>query len=233
MKTYVSVLALVAGVATVGLNNPHASAQSGAVAPDPTKGIVLNGRNFAAFDESRPAKLSITEAKGRYRVQEQLMGLSVLSDAVGTTDAVTGTLVIAPNGAFTAPSKITVDLKSLRSDQDLRDNYLRNRVLETEKFPTLEFVPKRAEGLRAPLPGTPEVHIVAFQMVGDMTLHGITKESSWNVVATMAGEAVAGHATVTFLFSTYNLMKPSVPLVLSSDDKIQLEVEFKCVRSAL
>jgi polyisoprenoid-binding protein YceI len=141
--------------------------------------------------------------------------------------------VLAPDGSFTSQSKLTVDMKSLKSDQDLRDGYLRNRVLETDKFPTLEFVPKRAQGLQMPLASPPQVQVIGFQLVGDMSLHGVTKEATWNVVATLAGPTVAGHATTTILFANYNLMKPAVPLLLSSDDKIQLEIEFKCTRTAL
>ena len=33
----------------------------------------------------------------------------------------------------------------------MRDNYLRTRTLETEKFQTAEFVPRRVQGLTLPL----------------------------------------------------------------------------------
>jgi polyisoprenoid-binding protein YceI len=241
VKSYAHVFMLVASVVSVGRGNLPALAQgAGGGAPQGREaappGGAPAGRGRAplpTFDTSKPAKLDLVEAKGRYRVQEQLVGLSVLSDAVGTIETVTGTLVFAPDGTFASPSRITVDLKSLRSDQDLRDNYLRGRVLETDKFPNLEFVPKRAQGLQTPLPSPPQVQVVGFQLIGDMSLHGVTKETTWNVVATLAGATVAGRATTTALFQTYNLMKPVVPFVLSSDDKIQLEVEFKCNRSAL
>ena len=34
----------------------------------------------------------------------------------------------------------------------MRDGYVQRRTLETEKFPMIEFVPKRAVGLPVPLP---------------------------------------------------------------------------------
>ena len=69
--------------------------------------------------------------------------------------------------------------------------------------------------------------------VGDMTLHGVTAEVTWNVAATVTGETIAGRALTSFPFSTFNLTKPSVPLLASADDKIQLEVEFRCKRTPI
>ena len=34
----------------------------------------------------------------------------------------------------------------------MRDGYIQSSTLETEKFPTIEFVPKRAVGLPVPMP---------------------------------------------------------------------------------
>jgi polyisoprenoid-binding protein YceI len=185
------------------------------------------------FDTKRPAKLDIVEATGQYRVQEQLVGISFPNDAVGTTRAITGTFVINPDGSIGSQSKLTVDLRTLGSDQEMRDNYVRSRTLETGKFPFLEFVPSRVEGLAVPLPSPPQAQALGFQLIGDMTLHGVTRPASWTVVAMLRGSTVAGRATTTVQFSDFNMTKPSVAVLLSAADKIQLEVEFKCLRSVL
>ena len=179
----------------------------------------------------KPAKLDLTMATARYRVKEQLVGVSFMNDAVGTTDKVTGTLVIMPNGSFGPQSKLTVDMKSLNSDQELRDGYIRTRVLDAEKFPTLEFVPKRTQGLPAPLPSQPTAQALGFQLIGDMTLKGVTKEVTFNIAGTLRGATVAGVATTSFKFQDFNLPKPAVPLLLSAEDTINLEVEFRAARS--
>ena len=108
-----------------------------------------------------------------------------------------------------AQSKLTVDLKTLTSDQQMRDGYIQGRTLETGKFPTMEFVPRRAIGLPAPLPAGMQAQ-AGFQLVGDTTLHGVTKETTWNVVATFGNDLVGGRATTTFDFATFNLAKPSL-----------------------
>jgi polyisoprenoid-binding protein YceI len=182
-------------------------------------------------DPTKPHKLELVEGtKARYKVQEQLAGINFMSDAVGTTEAITGMITINPDGSITPQSKLMVDLKTLKSDQSLRDGYIQTRVLETDKFPTLEFVPKKAVGLATPLPAGQQAQ-AGFQLVGDLTVHGVTKPATWNVVATLGNEAVAGRATTTLLFADYNMMKPTLARLLSVDDKIQLEVEFRCKRS--
>ncbi|MCC7010040.1 MAG: YceI family protein [Acidobacteria bacterium] len=187
-----------------------------------------------APDPKRPAKLDIAEGtRARYRVREQLAGINFPSDAVGSTESVTGTIVINPDGSVDrAKSKITVDLRTLTSDQQMRDGYVQRNTLETEKFPFLELVPTRAVGLPVPFPSAPPAQ-AGFQLIGDMTLHGVTSEATWNVVATFGNDAVSGRATTTLLFPTYKIAKPSLARLLSVDDKIELEVEFKAKRSAL
>jgi polyisoprenoid-binding protein YceI len=187
--------------------------------------------NVPAPDPTKPVKLEIVEGtKARYRVREQLAGISFPSDAVGTTESVTGTIFLNPDGSIDATrSKLTVDLRTLKSDQQMRDGYIQNRTLETEKFPTIEFVPRRAVGLPVPLPAGMQAQ-GGFQLIGDLTLHGVTSEATWNVVATFGNELVAGRATTTLQFATFNMPKPSLARIMSVDDKIELEIEFKCRR---
>src|SRR5712692_8869136 len=90
--------------------------------------------------------------EARYRVREQLAGVNFPSDAVGATKAVTGVIVAKPDGTILRDqSKITVDLSTLRSDDDRRDNFLRTSALQTSRYPTATFVPTEARGLSLPL----------------------------------------------------------------------------------
>jgi polyisoprenoid-binding protein YceI len=187
--------------------------------------------HVALWAQTQAIKLDISEAKARYKVREQLAGINFPSDAVGTTESVTGSIVLKPDGSIDASrSKLTVDLKTLKSDQQMRDGYVQGRTLETEKYPTLEFVPKRVVGLPNPLPAGRQAQ-AGFQLIGDMTLHGVTKEVTWNVVATFGEDQVAGRATTTLDFATFNLTKPTLARLMSVEDKIDLEIEFKTKRT--
>jgi polyisoprenoid-binding protein YceI len=197
-------------------------------------GLAQGRSNVPPPDPTKPHKLEVTTGtRARYKVREQLAGINFPSDAVGTTEAVTGVVVIKPDGSIdAAQSKLTVDLKTLSSDQQMRDGYVQNRTLETAKFPTMEFVPKRAVGLPAPLPAGTQAQ-ACFQLIGDLTLHGVTKEATWNVVAVFGNEVVGGRATTTIDFASYNMTKPSLARLVSVDDKIELEIEFRCKRTVV
>jgi polyisoprenoid-binding protein YceI len=237
LKSHVRLAVIVAGFALLtGLVHTQTQAQGqGPAGQPPPGGRAGGGRaNVPPPDPTKPAKLEIAEGtKARFRVREQLAGINFPSDAVGTTESVTGTIVVNPDGSFdAASSKLTVDLRTLKSDQQMRDGYIQRNTLETEKFPMIEFVPRRAVGLPVPLPAGMQAQ-AGFQLVGDMTLHGVTKEATWNVVATFGNDQVAGRATTTVLFPTFNLTKPSLARIMSVDDKIELEIEFRCKRSSL
>ena len=237
MKKPIRIVAVVAGLALVfGLQEPRTQARDQAPAGQPPPpGAGPGGRaNTPPPDPTKPHKLEIAEGtKARYKVREQLAGISFPSDAVGTTEAVTGTLVVNPDGSIDATrSKLTVDLRTLKSDQQMRDGYIQRNTLESEKFPMIEFVPKRATGLPVPIPAGMGAQ-AGFQLIGDMTLHGVTKEATWNVVATFGNDQVAGRATTTLQFATFNLTKPSLARLMSVDDKIDLEIEFRAKRSAM
>ena len=175
-------------------------------------------------------QLQITDGTlASYRVREQFVGVNFPNDAVGTSKAITGTLVLAGDGSIdSAHSKLTIDATSLQSDQDRRDNYIRTQTLETDKFPTIDFVPRRIQGVPSPLPVNGQA---GFQLTGDLTVHGVTKEVTWKGVATFAKDQVAGRAMTDFTFETFGLPRPQIPLLLSLDDKIALEVEFRMHRS--
>jgi polyisoprenoid-binding protein YceI len=213
----------------VGIGTSSTLAQGQAPAPAPGRAAGPPAPNPA-----RPQKFEMTEGTvARYKVREQLAGISFPSDAVGTTTAVTGTIVLNPDGTIDdKQSKIVVDLKSLKSDQAMRDGYVQGRTLETEKFPTLEFVAKRTVDLKMPLPSAPPAQ-AGFKLVGDMTLHGVTKEVTWNVVSTFANDSIGGRATTTLTFAEFGMTKPSLARLMSVEDKIDLEIEFRAKRSGL
>ena len=179
-------------------------------------------------------KLELVEGtKASYRVREQLAGINFPSDASGTTTAVSGAIAVGPDGnIISGQSKFTVDLRTFKSDQDLRDGYIRTRVFETDKFPLAEFVPRRAQGLTYPFPSGAGAQ-TGFQLIGDMTIRGVTKEITWSIIATFSGDNVAGRANTTFDFATFALPKPQLARLLSVDDKINLEVELRAKRTAL
>jgi polyisoprenoid-binding protein YceI len=163
-------------------------------------------------------------SEARYRVREQLAGINFPSDAVGTTHAIEGSLSLDPQGQVrSSDSHFTVDLRTLRSDRDRRDNYLRRNTLETERHPTAVFIPSEVRGLPVPLPQT---GTAAVELIGDMTLRGTTRRLTWEATATFNGQEVSVQAKTSFRFDDFGLSIPRVASVLSVEDTIRLEADL-------
>jgi polyisoprenoid-binding protein YceI len=220
VTSYIRILVSICTFALIGLHISPTAAQQAA----PAEGAAPTGVRLQVADGSRAV----------YRVREQLVGINFPNDAAGGTNAVSGTLVIRPDGSIdSSQSKLTVDLRSLKSDQDLRDGFLQGeRGLNTAKFPTAEFVPKRAVGLPWPFPSKPPLQ-AGFQLIGDMTVYGKTTEVTWNTVATFSNEMVAGRATTQFPFAQFGIPKPQIARLMSVDDTINLDIEFRLRKTPL
>lgn len=165
-----------------------------------------------------------TGNQARYRVREQLVGVELPNDAIGVVKEIAGSFLVDPNGTVVKDSsKIIVTLTSLKSDKDRRDGYVQRRTLETAKFPTVELVPTTFQGLGAKPGAAP----TAFDLLADLTVHGVTRPTTWKVTAHTEGNDVVGLATTAFTFKDFSLDQPSVPVVLSVNDTIKLEYDFR------
>lgn len=162
----------------------------------------------------------------RYRVREQLAGVSLPSDAIGSTNAITGQIVGKLDGTIvSAQSKFVVDVRTLQSDQGMRDNFIQGTPLQTSQYPTVTFVPTSAPGL----PLTPSASgPTTFQLVGDLTIRDVTKPTTWQATCQLDSSQTQGKCSVTttFTFKDFNLTQPRVGRVLSIEDKITLEADL-------
>jgi polyisoprenoid-binding protein YceI len=165
--------------------------------------------------------------EARYMIREQLARISFPSDAVGRTTNVTGQLVLDERGAVVgAQSRFVIDLASITSDQDRRDNYVRRNTLTTAEYPSATFAPTAVRGLTWPLPQRSEL---TFQLIGELTVRDVTRPVTWQVTATIANGVISGLAATRLTFEQFSLQKPRVASVLSVEDEIRLEYEFRLV----
>jgi len=195
---------------------PPTNAPTAVTIPSPTPTPLLSGAiRFAAAPKSQVT----------VRVQEHLAVNTINTDAVLTTDGVTGTITLLPDGTFTPDSKITVDMTKLKSDQDLRDTWIRLFGIETNKFKDASFVPRKAAGLPSPLPAT---GTWPFSIDGDLTIHGVTKPATWSGTATRTGPDLNATAKLSTTWADWNVGKPqaAVTQVVSVSDEIRLEMTF-------
>ena len=177
----------------------------------------------------KPAELVFIVApngnEARYRVREQLVGFDLPNDAVGVTKDVAGRIVVGRDGKIVRDSsRIVVRVTSLKSDKTRRDGFVQKNTLETSKYPQVELVPTTFEGLTEAIPaGTSKT----FSLVGELTVHGVTHPTTWQVTAHADGSDVVGSAATVFTFKDFGLDQPRVPVLLSVADSIKLEYDFR------
>ncbi len=160
------------------------------------------------------------ESLASYSVEEELAGQGDVT-AVGETTAVVGEIVLDADGNPLAGSRIDIDLRTLQTDETRRDNYLRTNSLESDTYPLATFIVTRIDDWSAPLA---QGETTTFEMVGNLTVHGVTNEVVWESTATMEEDVLTGTAKVSVEMDDFDIEKPTVGIVLSLDETVTLSL---------
>lgn len=156
-----------------------------------------------------------------YRVVEVLFGVD--TEGVGRTDQVTGEMTVA--GTQVTAASFEVDMATVTSDEERRDNQFRGTLLDTSNFPTATFVlTEPIEFTEVPAPNIP----LTATATGDLTLRDVTRPVTFDVQAqrTDAGIQVVGSTDI--VFADYGIPKPSVPGITTQDHGL-LEFDLRFV----
>jgi polyisoprenoid-binding protein YceI len=210
---------------------PATATQQGQAA-QPNQSTQVSAAAQAQVQQGASTRLVIDSAasKASYHAHEQLVGRSLPSEAVGSTSSVSGSLVLAADGSIVADqSTISVDVSKLQSDESRRDNFIKSSTLQTSRFPMATFVPREAQGLPSPLPTSGQA---TFQLVGDLTVHGVTRPATWQVTAQFGDGTVSGTATTSVNISDFGMSPPKAGPVLSIEDGLTLELASTAAREA-
>ncbi len=216
---------LAACAAGVGTTYPAAQAVSGS-ASDPTG---VPSVDPAATLPAGAIRLVLASDgnEARYTVTEQLADRPLPSDAVGRTSAVTGQIVIGADGRVVAQGSLfTIDMTTLHSDSNRRDGFIQRNTLQTDRYPTAVFAPTEVRGLPVPLPTSGQL---TFQVVGNLTVHGLTRPATWDVTAQVSGQELKGTASTAIKFGDFGMQAPKAFVVLSVEDNIRLQYDFHLV----
>ena len=190
--------------------------------------VVASAMSVLAQQGTTRFELAPTGNEARYRVQEQFLGVDFPNEAVGRTSSITGAIVLDAAGKVVpAQSRFTVDVTTLKSDQDGRDRQVQGRLLETAQFPKVEIAVKELRGFTYPIPASGEMK---FELIGDLTIHGVTRPATWQVTASPKTGGLAGTATTAFKFTEFGMPQPQSMRLLSVEDNGKLEYEFNLVK---
>jgi polyisoprenoid-binding protein YceI len=163
-----------------------------------------------------------------YRVLELLVFRDAPSDAVGRTTAVQGTMTVNNRGTQVTQARITADMTRLSSDNATRDRVLKGFALETEEFPEATFV------LTSPIALAPDAATgeeVNAQILGDLTVHGVTRSISLTIQARALDPdtiEVVGSAPV--LLTDFGMRPPAGGTAVSVLDEGTFEFQVRFVR---
>jgi len=169
-------------------------------------------------------KIVSDSSEAAYFVDEKLVKLPLPSTAKGSTKAIQGEFYLTGEGLDPAkPSKFTVDLTTLKSDEPQRDGQVQRAGLQTSRFPTATFTATKLSGFPAQFAAGQEV---PMQLTGTMDLHGVQKEITWDVKAKKEGDVFSVLATVTFKFADFNIPQLNIGGIVAVQDHVTLQVQI-------
>jgi len=162
------------------------------------------------------------DGEAGYRVREKLAVLPAESDAVGRTSAVTGSFALADDGDTLVATDISieVDVSTLKSDEDRRDNRIRTDGLQTDTFPTATFV---ATGPVEVPASAKDGSVVKITATGDITIHGVTRTVDIAIDARAAGDTIELVGSYAFPMADFDIVPPNIAGFVTVEDDATLE----------
>jgi polyisoprenoid-binding protein YceI len=104
----------------------------------------------------------------------------------GSTTAVSGTIVADSDDAGASSVEVSIDLASLDTGIALRNRHMRDRYVETSKYPHATF---KSVAVSAPETAIAANRPVELTVTGDFTMHGVTKRLTAQVRVTLIPES--------------------------------------------
>ena len=153
-----------------------------------------------------------------YRVDERYLGVGVRT-AVGRTSAVTGSVTV--DGDRVEGADLRADMTTVHSDQARRDDALRSRAIETDRYPSARFT----------LAGPVAFGARPRQAKGTLTLHGRRAAIAVAVRGQrLSGDRVELVGSAPIRFATFAIEPPSVAGVVTVSDHGVLEFRLVLAR---
>ena len=188
-----------------------------------------SSENIAPVLESGSTAIVVQDGTtARYIVGERLAArLSILSEAIGETSDVTGTIIFNENGSvLSKASVLTVGVDGLTSDESREDGFLRRSSIQTSRFPDATFSINGTEGLDWPLPSEGSV---SFTLLGNMTIRDVSKPVTLDAEAQFTGDSITATASTIITFDQFEMSKPSLEFILSVEGEIRLELDIQAL----
>lgn len=172
------------------------------------------------------------ESSASYVVQEEFLAgaLSKLGidagnvEVTGTTSDVSGQLQLALGSENPlGDNRFSVNLSSFSTDQNRRDDWIREEGPQFGSAPPAQFVATSIDN--APSDYT-EGEEVSFTLNGDLTIKEVTNPVSFDVTATLSGDTITGTASTQSKLTDWNIEPPNFANTLTVADELEIRLNF-------
>jgi polyisoprenoid-binding protein YceI len=157
-----------------------------------------------------------------YRVAETFIREgNRLNTAVGVTKGVRGEIRIDrtdPRQSTIGP--ITVDISQFRSDSDRRDQAIRDRWLESARFPTAQFTPTTIRGLPSRYQDGQEIRL---QISGNLKVRDVVRPATFDATVKVVGTTLTGTAAAQVQMTDFGFDPPSILGILRAENGVAIE----------
>ena len=210
---------------TVNQTQTHKAAGAIVVTPTATALPATGTPTSTATTAMHTFQIVPAQTTASYSVYENLIFQNKPNnDAIGTTHGVQGSFGVQTG---TSPRinamTITVDLTTLQTDSQMRDNYVRRNALQTDTYPTATFVSVSTQGMPTNYIDGQSVH---FQLTGNLTMHGKTNKAVFDVQGKVVGKTITGTATSTVYMTDYGITPPNLANIAISQNKVLVTITF-------
>jgi polyisoprenoid-binding protein YceI len=177
---------------------------------------------FSAFAQTSEWAIDPNHSTAQFTVRHL-----AISNVTGSFTKVTGSAVLNLKDITQSEVHASIDVNSVDTRVEARDKDLRSpNFFDVAKYPTIEFNSKRIVKSSDKL-----------QMIGDLTMHGVTREVTLDVDGPTAeitdpwGNSRRGFSASTAVNRrdynlTYNSLAKTGEAVVGDAVKIQIDVEF-------
>jgi polyisoprenoid-binding protein YceI len=167
---------------------------------------------------------SATGTFAGFRIEEELASIGSTT-AVGRTGDLTGSITI--EGTTLTAASFEVDMTTITTNESRRDDRVQE-ALETADNPTGSFTLTDPVALGD---GAASGEPVAVTAVGDLTIHGVTRQVPIPLEAQLVDDTVVVTGSLDITFSDFDVDVPDSQVVVSVKDHGVMEVQLLLTRA--
>lgn len=178
--------------------------------------VAVSMLGVSAVAQSSTWKIDPAHSSAQFTIRH--MGVSKVHGSIG---GIKGTVTYDPKDVSKSKVEATLDTATVNTGVDARDKHLKSPdFFDAEKNPTITFKSTAVKNVGGKL-----------QLVGDLTLAGVTKSVTLNLEGpstpvTMQGKTVSGFsATGTIKRSDFNFGSKFGAAMLGDDVDLEIDVE--------